>query len=61
MKAFSIRQPWAWLIVNGITSVENRTWSANCRGRFYVQASQKFDMTREDLQQALMKNRNCAE
>lgn len=26
MKALSIRQPWAWLIVNGYKDVENRTW-----------------------------------
>ena len=25
-KALSIRQPWAWLIVNGIKDVENRSW-----------------------------------
>jgi len=26
MKALSVRQPWAWLIVNGIKDVENRSW-----------------------------------
>ncbi len=26
MKALSIRQPWAWLIVNGHKNIENRTW-----------------------------------
>lgn len=26
MKALSIRQPWAWLIVNGHKDVENRDW-----------------------------------
>ena len=26
MKALSIKQPWAWLIVNGYKNVENRTW-----------------------------------
>jgi hypothetical protein len=26
MKAFSIKQPWAWLICKGIKDVENRTW-----------------------------------
>jgi hypothetical protein len=28
-KAMSIRQPWAWLIVNGYKDVENRIWAAN--------------------------------
>ncbi len=27
MKALSIRQPWAWLIVNGYKNVENRSWA----------------------------------
>ena len=26
MKALSIRQPWAWLIVHGYKTLENRTW-----------------------------------
>jgi len=26
MKALSIRQPWAWLIVNGYKDIENRSW-----------------------------------
>ena len=35
----SIRQPWAWLIVNGWKNIENRTWPTGYRGRFYVHAS----------------------
>lgn len=38
MKAISIRQPWAWLIVNGIKDIENRTWSTNFRGRVLIHA-----------------------
>lgn len=38
MKALSIRQPWARLIVNGYKDVENRTWSTKFRGRVYVHA-----------------------
>lgn len=26
MKALSIKQPWAWLIVNGYKDIENRDW-----------------------------------
>ena len=43
LKALSIRQPWAWLIVEGWKDVENRTWSTNFRGRFYIHASKTFD------------------
>ena len=43
MKALSIRQPWAWLIVHGYKEIENRTWKTAFRGRFLVQAGLKFD------------------
>jgi len=39
MKAISIKQPWAWLIVNGYKDIENRSWSTNFRGRVYIHAS----------------------
>ena len=42
MKALSIRQPWAWLIVNGYKDIENRTWSTGFRGRVYVHAGRKI-------------------
>lgn len=38
MKALSIRQPWAWLIVHGYKDVENRTWATAFRGCIYVHA-----------------------
>lgn len=41
MKALSIRQPWAWLIVQGHKKVENRTWDTKKRGRFLIHASSK--------------------
>ncbi len=40
MKALSIRQPWAWLIVHGSKDIENRSWHTKFRGRFLVHASQ---------------------
>lgn len=43
MKALSIRQPWAWLIVAGYKDIENRRWSTGFRGRIYIHASKKFD------------------
>jgi len=41
MRALSIRQPWAWLVVNGYKDIENRTWSTNFQGRIYVHAGQR--------------------
>ena len=43
MKALSIRQPWAYLIVKGIKDVENRTWHTDFRGRIYVHAGKVPD------------------
>jgi hypothetical protein len=44
----SIRQPWAWLIVNGWKNIENREWPTRQRGPIYVHASQT--MTRGDYE-----------
>lgn len=38
MKALSIRQPYAWLIVNGFKDVENRDWPTKFRGRVLIHA-----------------------
>jgi hypothetical protein len=43
MKALSIHQPWAWLIVNGYKDVENRKWWTDFRGQFLVHAGKQFD------------------
>lgn len=39
LQALSIRQPWAWLILNAGKDVENRTWFTNHRGWFLIHAS----------------------
>lgn len=46
MKALSIRQPWAWLIVNGHKDIENRSWLTHYRGPLLVHASK--GMTRDE-------------
>lgn len=43
MKALSIRQPWAWLIVNGHKDIENRSWKTNHRGDFLIHAGNQVD------------------
>jgi hypothetical protein len=48
MRALSIRQPWAELIVRGIKDVENRSWLTHHRGPLLIHASQTKP-TREDL------------
>jgi hypothetical protein len=39
MRALSIRQPWAWLIVQGHKRVENREWRTNYRGPLLIHAA----------------------
>lgn len=48
MKALSIRQPWAWLIVNGYKDIENRSWPTRFRGPVLIHASK--GMTREEYE-----------
>ena len=43
MKAISIQQPWAWLIVNGYKDLENRTWATKHRGRVLIHAPKTVD------------------
>lgn len=43
MRCLSIRQPWAWLVVNGHKPVENRDWSTDFRGQVLVHAGKTFE------------------
>jgi hypothetical protein len=43
MKALSIRQPWAWLIIAGYKDVENRTWRTTYRGPLLIHAARRPD------------------
>ncbi len=48
VKAISVRQPWAWLILNAGKDVENRTWRPNVRGSVFLHAS--GNMTPKDYE-----------
>ena len=37
--ALSVRQPWAWALLYGGKTVENRTWARRARGRIWIHAS----------------------
>lgn len=39
MKAISVRQPWAWLIVRGHKDIENRSQRTSHRGPLLIHAS----------------------
>lgn len=43
MKALSIKQPWAWLIVNGHKDIENRDWFTKFHGPVLIHAGKTLD------------------
>lgn len=54
MRALTIIQPWASLIVLGYKRVENRTWSTPYRGRLLIHAGKKsLDASGISLAQSL--------
>lgn len=48
MKALSIQQPWAWLIVHGHKDIENRTWPTRFRGQFLIHTGKRHDGAPDD-------------
>lgn len=54
--AISIRQPWAWLLLRGIKTVENRTWrlpSKYIKVPMFLHAGLQQDPLSSELQQYL--------
>lgn len=51
MKALSVRQPWAWLIVEGHKNIENRDWPTKHRGNLLIHAAK--GMTLKEYQEAV--------
>ncbi|MDB5458116.1 MAG: hypothetical protein JWP92_3701 [Caulobacter sp.] len=41
--ALSIQQPWAWLIVNGVKDIENRSWRTARRGPILIHTGMTID------------------
>jgi hypothetical protein len=48
MKALSILQPWAWLIVYGYKDIENRTWQTRFRGDVLIHAGKRWGREQRD-------------
>lgn len=50
MKALTVRQPWASLIIEGHKDVENRSWPTGYRGDLFIHAAgAKVDEATEDI------------
>lgn len=44
MRALSVTQPWAWLIIHGGKTVENRGWNTRYRGRVLIHAASRLTL-----------------
>jgi hypothetical protein len=44
VRALTITQPWAWLIIHGGKTVENRGWTTRYRGRLLIHASARVTL-----------------
>lgn len=42
MKCVSIREPWAWMILAGLKTAENRSWKTDYKGPLLIHASKNF-------------------
>ena len=51
MKALTVRQPWAWLLIHGLKNIENRDWWCSYRGQLAIHAAK--GMTRDEYYDAL--------
>ena len=49
MKAITIKQPWASLIVEGVKDIENRTWKTNFRGTVLIHAGEDRKLDKNPL------------
>ncbi len=54
MRALTIRQPWASLIVCGEKDVENRTWTTRYRGVLAIHAGRRFDQNLQPWQRSIV-------
>jgi len=52
VKALSVRQPWAHLIVRGLKPIENRTWTTDYRGPLLIHAGLRMCVEVETIEQA---------
>lgn len=52
--AISIRQPWAWLILNAGKDIENRNWPTKFRGHVLIHAAKGMTLAEyEDAEETL--------
>jgi hypothetical protein len=60
MLSLSIRQPWAWLIIQGFKDIENRSWEVHYRGSILIHASKSNGKTEYAIAQQLICDRSLS-
>ncbi len=58
VKVINIRQPWAWLVVQGYKDVENRRQNTNYRGEVFVLATKTVYQDEIDRLRAVARQEN---
>ena len=59
MKALTIREPWATLIIEGYKSYEFRSWKTNYRGKILIHAGLSLEMDMEERFKEYNLEYNC--
>jgi hypothetical protein len=54
MRAITVRQPWAHLIVTGAKLVEHRSWRTHHRGALLIHAGQEIDQDGPEIKQLVL-------
>ena len=47
MKAVTVKQPWAGLIMSGMKDIENRTWATQHRGKLLIHSTKTLNYAEE--------------
>jgi hypothetical protein len=58
MKAITLRQPWAWAIINAGKDIENRNWKTHFRGRVAIHAAAGMTLSEYEEGCTYIKNIN---
>jgi len=57
LKCLSLRQPWAWAVVDGGKNIENRTWNTRVRGPILIHAAKGMTGAEYDVAMLFCKER----
>jgi len=57
MKALTVKQPWASLIIYGGKDIENRSWATEYRGRVFITASKGWNSGEQEAAKGLIEDR----